>query len=95
LLQVKEMGQHMLGQVGEHVGVTVEVVVSLPTVAVAYHHTQAAASHNRLENKVKSKLEFQMCIGQQSTSDCYPVIYYLYTNIFMGKPKYFGTQQTV
>jgi len=49
------MGQHMLGQVGEHVGVTVEVVVSLLTVAAAYHHTQAAASHNRLENKVKSK----------------------------------------
>jgi len=54
------MGQHMLGQVGEHVGVTVEVVVSLPTVAAAYHHTQAAASRNRLENKVKCKYEFQM-----------------------------------
>ena len=49
------MGLHMLGQVGEHVGVTVEVVVSLLTVVVAYHHTQAAASRNQLENKVKCK----------------------------------------
>jgi len=49
------MGQHMLGQVGEHEGVTVEVAVSQLTAAVVYHHTQAAASRNRLENKVKSK----------------------------------------
>lgn len=47
------MGQHMLGQEGEHVGATVEVVVSLLTVAAGYHHTQAAASRNQLENKVK------------------------------------------
>jgi hypothetical protein len=53
LSQVKEMGQHMLGQEGEHVGATAEVVVSLLTVAAAYHHTQAAASRNQLENKVK------------------------------------------
>jgi hypothetical protein len=58
LVQVKEMGLHMLEQVDEHVGVTVEVVVSLPTVAAAYHHTQAAASHNRLqaENRWKHDL---------------------------------------
>ena len=49
------MVQHMLGQVGEHVGATVEVVVSLLTVAAAYPHTQAAASRNQLKNKVKCK----------------------------------------
>jgi hypothetical protein len=49
------MGQHMLGQEGEHVGVTVEVVVSLLTGAAVYHHTQAAVSRNRLENKVKCR----------------------------------------
>ena len=53
LSQVTEMGQHMLGQEGEHVGATVEVVVFLLTVAAVYHHTRAAASRNLLENEVK------------------------------------------
>jgi hypothetical protein len=49
------MGQHKLGQVGEHVGATAEVVVSLLTAedVVGYHHTLAAAPSNLLENKAK------------------------------------------
>lgn len=41
------MVQHMLEQVGEHVGATAEEVVSRLIVdAGVYHHTQAAVSHN-------------------------------------------------
>jgi hypothetical protein len=48
------MEQHMLEQVGEHVGVTAEEVVSRLIVdAGVYHHIQAAVSHNLLEKEIK------------------------------------------
>jgi hypothetical protein len=54
-----EMVQHMLEQVGEHVGVTAEEVVSRLIVdSAVYHHTQAAVSRNLLEKKRQNKYMF-------------------------------------